>query len=121
MNDIDRQIQAALRGDDRGGNEPNIAEEVLGAFRGRHRVLSTFVFVFSFVLFIGAVWAGMKFYHSAPDLTLQLRWGGLTLLLVLMVSFIKVWFWLEMQSNRMLRELKRIELMLLSRESGKTQ
>ncbi|HRI82965.1 MAG TPA: hypothetical protein PLF88_11045 [Opitutaceae bacterium] len=119
MNDIDRQIQAALRGDDNGGAEPNIAEEVLGAFRGRHRVLSTFVFGFSFVLFIGAVWAGVKFYQSAPDLTLQLRWGGLTLLLTLMVSFIKVWFWLEMQSNRMLRELKRLELTVASKPAGK--
>jgi hypothetical protein len=119
MNDLDRQIQAALRGEDPDRFEPNLAEEVLGAFQGRHRVLSTFVFVFSFVLFLGAVWAGVKFYQSAPDITLQLRWGGLTLLLVLMVSFIKVWFWLEMQSNRMLRELKRVELMVVAKPAGK--
>ncbi len=119
MNDIDRQIQAALRGDNSGADVPNIAEEVLGAFRGRHRVLTTLVFIFSFVLFLGAVWAGMKFYESAPDLTLQLRWGGLTLLLVLMVSFIKVWFWTEMQTNRLLREIKRMELRLAVREPQK--
>jgi len=120
MNDIDRQIQAALRGDESAvGGEPNIAGEVLATFRGRHRVLSSFVFVWSFVLFAGAVWAGVKFYQAAPDITLQLRWGGLALVLILMMSFIKVWFWLEMQSNRMQRELKRLELRLLAHEPAK--
>jgi uncharacterized membrane protein len=118
MNNIDRQIQAALRGEAPAA-EPNIAEELLGAFRGRHRVLSTFVFIFSFALFSGAVWASVKFYQAAPDVTLQLRWGGVALLLTLMVSFIKVWFWLEMQSNRILREVKRVELMIVARGAGK--
>ena len=45
----------------------------------------------------------------------QLQWGGLTLLLMLAVMFIKVWFWMEMQSNRIMRELKRVELLLVSR------
>ena len=115
MNDLDRQIQAALRGDDSATIELSIAEEVLGAFRGRHRWLTTGVFAFSFFLFAGAVWAGVKFYRAAPDVSLQLQWGALALLLVLMVSFIKVWFWLEMQTNRMLREIKRLELRLTAR------
>ena len=119
MNDIDQKIQAALRGEDSGSIEPNIAEEVLSTFRGRHRGLTVFVFVWSFILFVGAIWAGVKFYQAAPDTTLQLRWGGLTLLLVLMVSFIKVWFWTEMQTNRLLREIKRMELRLTVREPQK--
>ncbi len=47
----------------------------------------------------------------------QLQWGGLTLLLAVM--FIKVWFWMEMQSNRILRELKRVELLLVSRQPAR--
>lgn len=117
MNDIDQKIQAALRGQT-GGNalvaEPNLAEEVIVAFRGRYRWLSTLVFAWSFVLFLGAVWAAVRFY-GAETVTMQLRWGGLALLLILMVSFIKVWFWLELQSNRVLRELKRLELLLANR------
>jgi len=56
---------------------------------------------------------------SAAGITLQLRWGGLALLLVLMVSFIKVWFWIAMQTNRRLREIKRMELMIASKPAGK--
>ncbi len=116
-NDIDLKIQAALRGSAGGDalvGEPNIAEEVIAAFRGRHRWLSTLMFVLNLVFFGVAVWAAVRFY-GAETVTAQLRWGGLSLLLILMVSFMKVWFWLEMQSNRILRELKRVELLLVSR------
>ncbi|MBA4138877.1 MAG: hypothetical protein C0518_16350 [Opitutus sp.] len=118
MKDLDQKIQAALR-EQRGAAEmlaePNIAQEVItAAFRGRHRALTTFTFVFSFVLFVGSVWAGVKFYHAAT-VTAQLQWGGLALLLIMMVSFIKVWFWLEMHTNRVLREVKRLELLLVAR------
>lgn len=121
MNDLDQKIQAALRsqtGGDALVAEPNLAEEVIVAFRGRNRWLTTLVFVWSFVFFLGAVWAAVHFY-GADTVTAQLRWGGLALLLILMVSFIKVWFWQEMHTNRVLRELKRVELLLISRPPQK--
>lgn len=117
MNNIDQKIQAALRRDGAGPDlleEPNIAEEALTAFRGRNRFISTFAFVLSFVLFGGAVWAGWKFY-GAETLRTQVQWGALAFLLMMMVSFLKLWFWLEMHTNRVLRELKRVELLLVTR------
>lgn len=116
MNDIDQKIQAALRGQTGGDAlvaEPNIAEEVIVAFRGRNRWIMTLVFILSLGFFLGAVWAGVRFY-GAGTVTAQLRWGGLALLFILMVSFIKVWVWLEMHTNRVLRELKRVELLLVT-------
>ena len=117
MKDLDQKIQDALRHEPGAASlasEPNIAEEVITAFRGRHQLLMTFTFFFSFVLFLVAVWAGVKFYQ-ADTITAQLQWGGLALLMMLMVSFIKVWFWLEMHTNRVLREIKRVELLLVTR------
>jgi hypothetical protein len=34
-----------------------------------------------------------------------------------MVGFLKIWFWLRMESNRILREIKRLELQI-ARASG---
>ena len=112
MNELDKRIQAALQGDDPGA-EPNLAEEIISAFRGRHRWMHGLIVAISLAVTVVAVWAGLRFYQAevVPE---QLRWGGLALLALLMVSFLKVWFWLEMQSNRVLRELKRIELLLIS-------
>jgi len=120
MNDLDQKIQSALRrqpGGDAFATDPNIAEEVIAAFRGRHRTLMTFTFCYSLVIFGLAVWTGVKFYQ-AGTVAAQLQWGGLTLLLMVAVMFIKIWFWLEMQSNRIMRELKRVELLILQRPSG---
>jgi hypothetical protein len=117
MNDIDQKIQAALRSDPTGNypaEEPNLAEEVLIAFRGRFRWLSTLFIIINLAAFGGLVFAIVKFYQST-DVATQLRWGGLSLLLVLVVSLLKLWFWLEMNTNRVLREVKRLELMLVSR------
>jgi hypothetical protein len=117
MNDLDRKIQAALRRDHAGdslADDPNIAEEVITAFRGRRRWVYTFVIVTQIAALIGLVLATMRFYQ-AVEVTTQLRWGGLSLVLFLMISLVKIWFWLEIQSNRVLREVKRVELLLVSR------
>lgn len=117
MNDIDQKIQAALRRDSAGESligEPNLAEEVITAFRGRNRLLSTLMFVINIVLFAVMVWSAVRFYR-ADTVQLQLQWLALTIALLMMVSMIKLWFWLEMHSNRVLRELKRVELLLISR------
>lgn len=120
MKEIDQKIRAALRGTTAGdalAEEPNLAEELVTAFRGRNHWTNLLAVVFSLGGFGLAVWAGWRFY-GAENVSEQLRWGGLALVAVLFVSFIKVWFWLEMHSNRILREVKRVELLLLNRETG---
>ena len=117
MNDLDKKIQAALRGSpgaDDLGAEPNIAEELLATFRGRRRWLHGMAFAWTLALFLVAVWAGFEFY-GAEAVRDQLRWGGLTLLATLMVAMLKIYFWLELHSNRVLREVKRVELLVATR------
>jgi hypothetical protein len=117
MKDIDEKIQAALRrdtADDSLTGEPNLAEEVLAAFRGRHRWLSTLLVVFNLAAFAGLVLAVVRFLDTT-DVATQLRWGGLGLVLLLVVTMLKIWFWLEIFTNRVLREVKRVELLLVSR------
>lgn len=115
MSNLDQKIQAALqRGSaESSSTEPNLAEEVIGTFRGRQRLISLIAFVCSLALLAGACWAGDKFL-SAPTVAEQLSWGGLALVFFLIVLFVKVWFWLQMQTNRILREVKRLELAILS-------
>lgn len=39
--------------------------------------------------------------------------------MVLFVASIKIWFWLELHTNRILCEVKRIELVLVTRGAAK--
>ena len=120
MNNLDQKIQAALRHDGAGTdllNEPNLAEEVLNVFRGRNRLLIFAQVAISLVFVAVAVWAAMHFYQ-AESVRAQIQWGALAGLLIMAVSFLKIWFWLEMHTNRVLRELKRVELLLVTRRDA---
>ncbi len=113
MNDLDKKIQAALQAN-APGEDPDLAEEVINVFRGRHRWMHGIVVAVSLAFLALAVWASFQFYH-AQLVRDQLHWGGFALLAFLMISFMKVWFWLEMHTNRILREVKRVELLFVSR------
>ncbi|HUG11501.1 MAG TPA: DUF6768 family protein [Opitutaceae bacterium] len=119
MNNIDQKIQAALRREGAGENiikEPNLAEEVITAFRGRNRFTNMMALFWSIVSLALFVWSAWRFY-VAEVVREQMLWGGLCLYFLIFIAFMKVWFWLEMHSNRVLRELKRIELLLVTRRS----
>ena len=116
MNDIDNKIRAALQRSP-SDEEPNLAEEVITVFRGRNRWMHAVVVLVSLVFLALCVWAGLRFYE-AENAREQVLFGGLAFALLLAISMMKVWFWLEMHTNRVLRELKRVELLVLSRTSA---
>jgi hypothetical protein len=87
---------------------------VLIAFRGRYRWQAALLIVINLAALAGLVFAVVRFYGST-EVAMQLRWGGVALVLILMVTILKIWFWLEMHTNRVLREVKRVELLLVSR------
>ena len=117
MNDLDNKIRAALEGASP-GEEPNLAEEVIHVFRGRHRWMHGIVVAVSVVFLVLGTWASIQFYHAEVARE-QLLWGGLALVMLLAISFMKVWFWLEMHTNRILREVKRVELLFVSSQRGR--
>jgi hypothetical protein len=117
MKNLDEHISKALASDPNTAfppDDPSAIGELLTTFQGRQRWLMFCALILSLGMFALSVWAGFHFVQ-AEALQSQLSWGGLSLLGLLMVSFIKVYFWMEMHSQRILRELKRTELRLLHR------
>lgn len=118
MNDLDQRIRAALAADSEEGaalaKEPGLFREFFIAMYGRNRWISIWTVIFHLVSAGLLIWTVIGFYQ-AQDPVAQLRWGGGAFFLVMMISFTKVWFWLEVHTNRVLREVKRVELLLVSR------
>lgn len=115
MNDIDNKIRKALKDSDNSDElfeERNIMMEAMTPFRGRRRWVNTLGLAYGILGLVLAIWAGFKFYN-ADVVGDQIQWGGLCLLGILFTSFLKVWFWMEMHTNRVLREVKRVELLIL--------
>ena len=68
---------------------------------------------FGFVLFGLASVSAWRFVQ-APELEDMLRWGAASALAFAGLALVKVWFWLELQKNAIVREVKRLEVQVAS-------
>jgi hypothetical protein len=116
MSTIDEAIRRTLSDEDaalfeRLGADATLHQQIMETFTGRLRWLNTAGWVAGFVLTAAVFFCGWRFW-TAPDLTEMLRWAALGGLGAAGVVLIKLWFWIEMQKNAVVRELKRVELQL---------
>jgi hypothetical protein len=115
MSDLDREIEEALGAEDRALydelGEKGIFAEWFGVYRGPQAWIMYLTTGVMLIMTIVAFYSIAKLVNAGNDPN-AVRWGGLALLMLLMVSFIKVWFWMRMESNRVIREVKRLELQI---------
>jgi hypothetical protein len=116
MRDLDRMIDEAIGEEEREllrriGEEPGFIDQAFGIFGGRTGWVNAVLIVVMTLLFVAGVWAAWMFF-GADDPVTQLRWGLPAAVLLLMSVMIKMAVWPTVQVNRVLRELKLIELQL---------
>ena len=116
MKDIDRMIRDALKKEDaelleKVGTEQKMHEAILDLFRGRSKWLSFATLVATLLLMFLAVFAILKFYR-APELRTMLQWGTVAFFSLMAIGAVKIWAWLEMAKNEIMREVKRTELQI---------
>lgn len=117
MSELDRMIEAALAEDDRellaqAGREPGYFGQVGGLFGGPLGWVNGVVMAAQTFLFFAGVWMAWNFFTASDALT-ALKWGLPAAVLLLMATVLKVSaLWPSLQANRVLREIKRVELQL---------
>lgn len=113
MDDLDRKIEEALNDEDRAllgrFEEQGVFTQVFGIYNGKMGGLALLATLITFVLFLAAVYCGWRFFEAGVAVDAA-RWGAGAVMLLVMVGFLKIWFWMRMESNRVLREIKRVEL-----------
>ena len=114
MQDIDRMIEEALDGEEQAlfretAREPDFFNQAFGVFEGRNGWVNVLLMAVQGGLFIGGVWAAWRFFGAETPLT-ALHWGLPAAVLLLMSLVIKMGMMPEMQANRLMRELKRLQL-----------
>lgn len=116
MNRLDRMIEEALDAEDREifaqYGERGMFGEIAGLFSGKFGPWNMLTAVVQVIMFAGALYAGRQFIavDNLPDL---IRWGALAGLLIAAMSVIKLMQWQQVQANRVIREVKRVELQLV--------
>ena len=114
MTDVDRMIDEALEAEEREllnsiGDEPGFVERMLG-MTGPEIVWMVWVMmIFQTLLFFAGLYAAWMFFEAAEPVT-QLRWGLPAVVLLLMGLLIKLAVPPAIQTKRLMRELKRLEL-----------
>ncbi len=123
-NELDTALQDAFQEEDRDllkkyAAEPAVYEMLAQSFRGRNRWLSILAFVYTLGFFALAVWCALRFFGTDPDAyKAQIGWAAGFVASFMVVGFIKVWFWLDMQRYAAAREIKRLELAIARLAQG---
>ena len=121
MRDVDELIDEAINAEEREllrsiGDEPGFVERMLG-MTGPEIVWMVWVMmIVQTLLFVGGVYSAWMFFEAGDPVT-QLRWGLPAVVLLLMALLIKLAVPPAIQTKRLMRELKRIELQIVRMSS----
>lgn len=116
MRDVDNLIEEALGREEseilsRIGEEPGFFGMAFGLFSGRLGWVNILLMVVQGVTFLAGAYAAWMFFE-AGDAVSQLRWGLPSAVLLILATMIKMAMWPNIHADRLMRELKRIELQL---------
>ena len=113
MNKIDDLIGRALTEEDRAllesHAEPGYLRQAFGLFRGPLAWVMWLVNVAGGVAFIAGAYMVWRMFDT-PDAVSAIKWGVGSLFLFQVTTLCKTFMGNRMEVNRMLRELKRVEL-----------
>ncbi|MEM9648131.1 MAG: DUF6768 family protein [Bacteroidota bacterium] len=113
MEEIDKLIKEALSQEEAKFydelGEQNILEKLGGVFKGKTAWLAIIMNLVNLVIFGLLIYCVVQFLDTEATNAL-IKWGvGITACLASM-SMIKLFVWMQMDKNDLLRELKRLEL-----------
>ncbi|NCO62943.1 MAG: hypothetical protein GW839_04980 [Flavobacteriales bacterium] len=117
MEDIDKLIKETLSQEEAKFydelEEQNVFEMVIGLFKGKNKWMM-FLMNFMTLIFFGLfLYCSIKFFDTKVTQEM-LKWGFGSILFLIGISMLKLFAWLQMDKNALLRELKRLELQMLS-------
>lgn len=121
---IDDLIKQALSEEEseileRLGEEQSIFEQLLTNFQGKMKWMSMYIAFMILVFFIISIYCLIEFLN-AEDIRLMMMWGAGMGASLLIVGMLKMWQWMQMDKNTILRELKRLEIHIAALHKNKS-
>jgi len=115
--DIDKLIKETLSQEEAkfydGLEEQNVFEMVGGLFQGKNKWIMILMNLMTLVFFGLFVYCTVQFFNT-NETNEMLKWGIGGLVFLFGVSMLKVFTWMQMDKNAILREMKRLELQVSS-------
>ncbi|MEM7550537.1 MAG: DUF6768 family protein [Bacteroidota bacterium] len=115
--DIDKLIKEALNEEEAAFydklEEKGLFDMVANLYSGKLKGWVYFTTFLNFSFAAVAFFCSVKFLES-EEVYYQIRWGAGMFLSWISVSMIKLWNWMQLDKNTLLREIKRLELQIAS-------
>ena len=117
MEDIDKLIKETLSQEEakfyQDLEEQNLFQMVVGLFRGKNKWMIVLMNVVNLVFFALFVYCVVQFFGT--EVTNELiMWGLGAFACLTVVGMLKLFVWMQMDKNALLREIKRLELQVSS-------
>lgn len=120
MSKLDELVEELLRDEDRAiiaaTSEQGWFQLGLSQFKGKLGWVTWVIMLVQTVLFVISVWCAVRFFQ-ATDVLPALRWGLSAAVLMITATQLKMSLMPQMQADRVLRELRRVELMIAERRA----
>lgn len=121
MNKVDELIGRALTEEDRAllerHAEPGYLAQAFGLFRGPQAWVMWVVNAAAGVAFVAGAYAAWRMF-GAVDALAAIKWGVASLFLFQVTTLCKVFMGTRLEANRLLREIKRMELQVSLLRTG---
>jgi len=115
MKELDRKIRETLGADEAELlgplGEPSLWEQFTDTFRGRYRWLNVLTLVALLAFAVFAVVSAVSFFQ-AEGLREMIAWAGGFGLGLIAVTAGRIWFWIQVHTNAVTREVKRVQLQM---------
>ena len=93
--------------------EQNIFEMVVGIFQGKNKWIMYLMNFMTLIFFGLFVYCTVQFFNTTTT-NEMLKWGIGGLVFLFGVSMLKIFAWMQMDKNAILREIKRLEIQISS-------
>lgn len=115
MRELDELIRETLSTEDaqwfNEWDEQTLTEKVVESFRGKSRWLVMLAY-WSVVLFMAVMVLALVRLFTTDSIREMIIWATTFMFCCLATTMFKVWYWMELNRNTVLREIKRVELQL---------
>ncbi|WP_299254631.1 DUF6768 family protein [uncultured Aquimarina sp.] len=122
MEDIDQLIKETLTNEEAKFyddlDEQNLLEMVGGLFKTKNSWMIIIMFIVNLVVFGLFIYCLIQFLNT-DDTNELIKWSAAGFFCVMITAMLKLFSWMQMDKNALLREIKRLELQISSL-SGRT-
>ena len=94
-------------------DEQNVFEMLGGIFQGKNKWIMYLMNAMTLVFLAGFIYCVVQFFNTEVNKEL-LKWGIGSLMFMSGMSMLKMFAWMQMNKNAVLREIKRLELQVSS-------